>query len=190
MSNYTKIYAVDFDGTLCESKWPDIGAPNKRLIEHLRHEKYYHGAKIILWTCRVGQRLDEAVEWCKRFGLYFDAVNENLPENIVEYGNDSRKIYATCYIDDLAMGRELYNLPFHPSHIEDYSEYDKYPLGSHWILKTDELEVLVEVEEIDAFRGFISVRSIDTDMHYFRISQDIQWFKDKLFKENENGEKD
>lgn len=35
MSSFVPIYAVDFDGTLCESKWPGIGAPNKKLIQHL-----------------------------------------------------------------------------------------------------------------------------------------------------------
>ena len=100
MSTYTSIYAVDFDGTLCESQWPGIGAPNRELIGHLircREE----GCRVILWTCRIGDRLQEAVDWCKGYGLEFDAVNDNLPENIEKYGNNPRKIYATCYIDDL-----------------------------------------------------------------------------------------
>lgn len=112
MSSFVPIYAVDFDGTLCESTWPEIGAPNKKLIEHLI-KRQREGAKIILWTCRIEERLQEAVDWCAEHGLIFGAVNDNLPENIEKYGNNPRKVYATCYIDDLAVDKEKYNIPFH-----------------------------------------------------------------------------
>lgn len=104
MSSFVPIYAVDFDGTLCESKWPGIGAPNKKLIQHLIQRRT-EGAKVILWTCRVEEHLKEAVDWCSKFGLEFDAVNDNLPENVEKYGNNPRKVYATCYIDDLAVDK-------------------------------------------------------------------------------------
>ena len=78
--NYT-VYAVDFDGTLCESVYPGIGEPNIALINHLIKRRA-DGNKVILWTCRCGDRLQEAVAWCKGHGLEFDAVNENLPELI------------------------------------------------------------------------------------------------------------
>ena len=68
MSSFVPIYAVDFDGTLCESKWPGIGAPNKKLIQHLIQRRT-EGAKVILWTCRVEEHLKEAVDWCSKFGL-------------------------------------------------------------------------------------------------------------------------
>ena len=73
MGNKSVIYAVDFDGTLCESMFPEIGVPNMALINHLikRREQ---GHKVILWTCRVGEWLQNAVEWCKELGLEFDAV--------------------------------------------------------------------------------------------------------------------
>lgn len=31
----SKAYAVDFDGTLCENRWPEIGEPNQELIGYL-----------------------------------------------------------------------------------------------------------------------------------------------------------
>ena len=74
-----KVIATDFDGTLCENKWPDIGEPNEEIIHYLK-EQQAAGAKIILWTCRVGERLEEAVRWCCDRGLIFDAVNENIPD--------------------------------------------------------------------------------------------------------------
>ena len=93
------IIAVDFDGTLCENKWPEIGMPNEELIEYLK-KRQTNGEKLILWTHRVGNRLDEAVKWSAEKGLVFDAVNENLPEIVEAFGVDSRKIFANEYIDD------------------------------------------------------------------------------------------
>ena len=93
------IYAVDFDGTLCKSAWPDIGEPNTRVIELFKLARS-EGLKLILWTCREGQMLDDAVAWCKERGLEFDAVNANLPERIALYGTDPRKIGADYYCDD------------------------------------------------------------------------------------------
>lgn len=99
-----KIIAVDFDGTLCTNRWPQIGAPNTELIEYLKEQRN-QGARLILWTCRSGMLLNEAVLWCSIFDLYFDAINENLPEQIAAFGEDTRKIYADEYIDDRASNR-------------------------------------------------------------------------------------
>lgn len=112
MNNRIPIYAVDFDGTLCENAWPAIGAPNRNLIEHLI-KRQKEGVKIILWTCRVDERLQEAVEWCRDQGLVFDAVNDNIPEIIEAYGGKNpRKITATIYIDDCAAIKTVFGLPF------------------------------------------------------------------------------
>ena len=104
-----KVIATDFDGTLCENKWPDIGEPNEEIIWYLR-EQQAAGVKIILWTCRVGERLEEAVRWCYDQGLIFDAVNENIPEAIDLFGSDTRKIFANEYIDDRSSTR--FKLPY------------------------------------------------------------------------------
>lgn len=99
------IFAVDFDKTLIlGNTWPNVdGKANKPMIEYLNMERRKRGTKIILWTCRDGQDLKDAVDFCKENGLEFDAVNENLPEMIKTYGNDSRKISADKYIDDAAI---------------------------------------------------------------------------------------
>ena len=94
-----EIIAVDFDGTLCFSKWPDCGEPNQALINYLKKWKS-DGNKLILWTCRIGEALSNAVDWCRGHGLEFDAVNDNLPEIIEYYGSNSRKITCDWYIDD------------------------------------------------------------------------------------------
>lgn len=95
-----KIYAVDFDGTLSQgAPFPEVGTPNKPLFDFLLREKA-EGARIIFYTCRTGRDLKVAVMFCQQNGLYFDAINENLPEMIKLYGGDTRKINADCYIDD------------------------------------------------------------------------------------------
>ncbi len=104
------IVAVDFDGTLCANAWPEIGAPNESLINHLIYRQAEEGIKLILWTCRAGEKLEAAVMWCRDRYLEFDAVNENLPEIVDAFDSDSRKIFANEYLDDRST--TYFNLPF------------------------------------------------------------------------------
>lgn len=98
-----KIYAVDFDQTLAFGGWPLAEQPNLKLINQLINLQS-EGDKIILWTCRTGERLKIAIDLCERNGLEFDAINENLPEVLKMYDNiDSRKITADYYIDDKSL---------------------------------------------------------------------------------------
>lgn len=97
-----RIIAVDFDGTLHTGTWPEIGDVNMTVFNFCRNEQL-NGSRLILWTNRDGEQLEDAVAWCKERGLEFDAVNENLPELIELYGNDCRKINADIYIDDKAV---------------------------------------------------------------------------------------
>ena len=93
-----KTIAVDFDGTLCErEKFPKIGSPKTELIEWLIEQKK-KGIKIILWSCRENDDLFAAIDWCKEYGLEFDAVNENHSSCNLE----TRKVVADIYIDDRA----------------------------------------------------------------------------------------
>ena len=98
-----KIIAVDFDGTLAEQMeekdWPTPGAPRQAVIDYVLDQKR-QGARLILWTNRTGHPLDVAARWCMDHGIYFDAINANLPEMIAKYNNDCRKIFADEYIDD------------------------------------------------------------------------------------------
>ena len=96
--SYKPIVAVDFDGTLSlDSQYPNIGRFNTHLYEALMELKGI-GWSIVLWTCREGKELKEAVEWCANNGLKFDAINENPPEVPFK----SRKVVADMYIDDRA----------------------------------------------------------------------------------------
>ena len=96
--SYKPIVAVDFDGTLSlDAQYPNIGRFNTPLYEALMKLRGI-GWSIVLWTCREGKELREAVEWCKMNGLEFDAINENPPEVPFK----SRKVVADMYIDDRA----------------------------------------------------------------------------------------
>lgn len=96
------VVAIDFDGTLCQSEYPEIGEPNLLIIEHAKMLQRYH-IGTILWTCREGQLLDDAVAWCTERGLNFDAINKNTPSRIKKWGTDPRKVGANEYWDDLAV---------------------------------------------------------------------------------------
>ena len=102
MSELRRAIAIDFDGCLCKNMWPNIGLPNFDAINAAIRAKQ-KGAALILWTCRVGDKLDNAIQFCKNYGLEFDAVNENLPERMAAYNADPRKVNADEYWDDLAV---------------------------------------------------------------------------------------
>lgn len=99
------IYAIDFDGTLCEKAFPKIGAEKSDVVDYVKQLKS-NGNTLILWTCRSGQRLDEAVQWCQDRGLEFDFINENDPDAVDYFGDDCRKVHADHYLDDKNMKLE------------------------------------------------------------------------------------
>ena len=88
------IIAVDYDGTLSID-----GKPNIPLIARLRREQA-SGSIVILWTCRNGKSLAEAVQQLAACGFKPNYVNANCPQAIRQFGGDTRKVYADVYIDD------------------------------------------------------------------------------------------
>lgn len=103
MINSSKpILAIDFDGTIVESRYPKIGKPIIFAFETLK-KLQNEGFILILWTYRSGKELDEAVEFCRDHGIEFYAVNRSYPEE--EYDESiSRKIAADIFIDDRNVG--------------------------------------------------------------------------------------
>lgn len=103
---FRRIVAVDFDGTLAVTKFPEIIKPITRTIRRCKRLKK-EGAILILWTCRKGKDLRDAVLWCEGMGLEFDYINENAKENVEKYGEDTRKIFAHEYLDDKATNPKI-----------------------------------------------------------------------------------
>ena len=98
------IIAIDFDGTICNSNYPALGEPMPHAIESVR-ELHQAGHFLILWTCRQGEQLNEALQWCKQNGLSFHAVNDHNPDNLKFFGGvGGKKVYADVYIDDKNIG--------------------------------------------------------------------------------------
>lgn len=96
--------AIDFDGTIVEHKYPEIGKEIPFAIETLK-KLQNDGHKLILWSCRTGSLLQEAIDYCKERGLVFYAANLDFPEEDVENNvNYSRKLKVEMFIDDRNLG--------------------------------------------------------------------------------------
>lgn len=95
--------AIDFDGTIVEHRYPEIGdeipfaTDTLKMLINDRH-------RLILWSVREGKLLEEAVEWCRQRGVEFYAVNRDYPEEETAHRNFSRKIKADVFIDDRNLG--------------------------------------------------------------------------------------
>lgn len=95
------VIAVDFDGTIVEHKYPAIGEEKPFACEVLRMliaERH----RLILWTVREGKLLDDAIQWCKKRGVEFWAVNSDSSDMFKEAKdrNLSCKLNADVFIDD------------------------------------------------------------------------------------------
>lgn len=102
MDSNSKVIAVDFDGTIVEHAYPKIGKEMLFAFATLK-ELQKKGHKLILWTFRHGEYLDDAVEYCRKNGIEFYAVNKNFPEEV--WGDDvARKLNADIFIDDRNVG--------------------------------------------------------------------------------------
>ncbi len=96
------VIAVDFDGTVVEHRYPDIGDVIPGAFDVL-HELQEKGHKLILWTVRDGIDLQAAIDFCLDHGIMFYAANESHPnEEFNKY--ISRKIDCDVFIDDRNVG--------------------------------------------------------------------------------------
>lgn len=87
---------VDFDDTL-----KPFNTASKEFCESvisILKEAQKYNAKIILWTCRSGERLLSAIKYCEEKDLKFDEVNPTNPF-LVGY---SQKAYGNIQLDDKA----------------------------------------------------------------------------------------
>ena len=95
--------AVDFDGTIVEHRYPEIGEEKLFAFDTIKQLQKL-GHQVILWTYRAGKELDEAVEYCRKNGVEFYAVNKSYPEEVFSDDEISRKIDAEVFIDDRNIG--------------------------------------------------------------------------------------
>lgn len=98
------VIGVDFDGTIVEDRYPEIGPEIPFATDTLKmliNERH----RLILWTVREGKQLEEALAWCRERGVEFYAVNRDYPEETVNNNQYfSRKLKADVWIDDRNLG--------------------------------------------------------------------------------------
>jgi len=113
------ILAIDFDGTIVEDAYPGIGKPKLFAFETLKRLQK-DGHRLILWTYRNDTSLQDAIEFCKKNGLEFYAINSSFPEEKFD-NKRSRKIHADIFIDDRNVGGfigwgEIYQMLTNPKY--------------------------------------------------------------------------
>lgn len=128
------IIAVDFDGTVVDHRFPEVGPDVPGAVNCLQ-EMTANGHKIILWTMRSGIYLAHAVEWYYERKIPLYGVNENPDQNT---WTTSPKAYAQCYVDDAAVGCPLiiyakFNRPCvdWAAIMERLGQHDAGPQGGH-----------------------------------------------------------
>lgn len=161
MSRNYKIYAIDFDGTLVENKWPAIGKANQDMINFVKHIQQ-RGDKWILWTMRSERPLAQAIDWCLQNRLRPDVVNNNLPELVKEFGNNPRKVYADYYIDD-------HNKSFEEI-IKESREYEESNYCLYDYMKFCQNHIKTEDKILKAYKAQIKLMN--------RILNDCAWTND------------
>ena len=98
------IIAIDFDGTIVENRYPEIGherpfaIDTMKMLQQDRHQ-------LVLWTCREGQLLEDALQWCRERGVEFYAANRDYPEETTDNNPYfSRKLKVDLFLDDRNLG--------------------------------------------------------------------------------------
>ena len=136
------IIAVDFDGTIVEHKYPEIGRELIFAFDTLKRLQQ-DGHQLILWTIRTGPLLEEAVEYCRKNGVEFYAVNKSFPEERFAPGEASRKVNADIFIDDRNVGGlpgwgEIYNMISNRDESEHFRRVNQAyePNTEHSVFKT------------------------------------------------------
>lgn len=106
------IIAIDFDGTIVEHKFPEIGKLRKDAKEVI-NQLYNEGHYIIIWTCRYeGFAVEQMELFLAANDIKYHCINQNHPELLF---SPKPKIYADIYIDDRQVGglpswKEIYNI--------------------------------------------------------------------------------
>lgn len=110
------VIAVDFDGTIVEHRYPEIGEERPFATEVLK-KLIADRHKLILWTMRNGELLDQALDWCRERGVEFYAVNSISHDRLKEERSKylSYKLDADLFIDDRNVGglpswTDIYNI--------------------------------------------------------------------------------
>lgn len=137
------IIAIDFDGTVVDHRFPDIGPAVPHAVDSLRR-LHQQGHRIILWTMRSGPYLQEAVKWYEQHEIPLYGINSN-PD---QHWSTSPKAYAELYIDDAAFGCPLIELAGFARRCVDWEKVMQV-LAPKQVRRAAEWEAWVVVDEDD-----------------------------------------
>lgn len=96
------ILAIDFDGTIVDDRYPQIGNLRKDAAETIQ-QLHADGHYIIIWSCRTDRKKYEMMDYLVQNDIPYHQINKSNPDNVAKYGIDTRKVYADVYIDDKAI---------------------------------------------------------------------------------------
>jgi hypothetical protein len=97
------IIAIDFDGTIVEHKFPEIGKllPGAKEVINKLAKSY----TIIIWTCRnheeTSKEFLDMITFLLDNDIEYHYINQNDPKNPFQ---PYPKIFANIYIDDRSLG--------------------------------------------------------------------------------------
>lgn len=100
------VLCIDFDHTLCNSDYPKCGDEIKPICDYIRYIQQTPYMEIILWTCRSGDTLIDAIKWCKEHGITIHQVNRQGYFDDTLY-TESRKVFCNCLIDDTSYSFDI-----------------------------------------------------------------------------------
>ena len=90
---------VDFDGTLCQFKYPDMGPPRDGARMFMK-ALISRGLKPVIWSSRMSPEIyteeeraasvEKIALWCKRY---------NIPHEAIDTGNCGKRL-CLAYVDD------------------------------------------------------------------------------------------
>jgi hypothetical protein len=106
------VLCIDFDATIAHrDAFPKIGKPLDGAVEAI-NKLYNEGYFIIVWTCRSGMHQLEAEQYLLDNGIPYDKVNSARPKELIQFNNeDTRKVWATAYIDDSSIEWKVKGMP-------------------------------------------------------------------------------
>jgi hypothetical protein len=97
---------LDFDGTIVEDKFPDIGESFSHAIQVLRRMADA-GMILVLWTCREDEELEAALQFCYNHGINVITAAEYdmmMKGPLAKY---RRKIPCDYYIENRTIYGEI-----------------------------------------------------------------------------------
>lgn len=151
------IYAIDFDGTIVEDKYPAIGELKPEAEKFIRALQE-RGDKWILWTLRGGEKLAEALRFLVANGMNPDAVNDNLPEIQEKWpcNPNPRKVFADVYIDDRNAGGVKW--PDLPAETIEQKNPDYFKVGQ--VVYRPEYKAFYRIIDVTDGGIFVTARKI------------------------------